>query len=621
MKTREAARWALASLPLAPVAAIVYLCFEWLFFVTKPSATAGLTFGAQLLVLLKSPQPILLPLLAVQAVASLMSLVAYPRLRGLAVAPAAVISGVLLLILIDNFTYTVFGFGMLTAGEPLRIVYAALLPVLVTVAGWKLAKWFGTAFLSRSLIYGTACLALLFASPPVAATVTKPPREPSLAPPPDAQGSRGPSSRPNILFLGIDGVDAAILSVYGYERQTTPFLESIRDQTLFFENAFTNATRTHGSLVTLLTGRLPFHTRVTFPPTVLQGEDSRRNLPMILKGLGYTTLQVGMRHYADAEDVNLMGFDAANYRWQNLEEVKPGEGTADETDVFRSAVAERLDERLGRLFGMPPVTDGFAHVEGRAVAVEWRDERRVATLERYFHEAREPWFVHLHMLDTHCCNYNPDQMHFSGGRTAQTDERDSQVREADQKVARLFAALKSSGRLERTVVVISSDHTSQWKSTERIPLMIRFPGTALKGRVAANVQTADVAPTMLAYLGAAVPEWMDGLPLTDPGRLSDDRRIFGVSDILRREGVPGLRLLLDSGPPNYGAAAAMLVQGDQWFDLRFETGVLSSGRVFEHTRPSSTVLTEVEARRAIEAVLDGVGFRVTQTGPDTKRRE
>jgi arylsulfatase A-like enzyme len=78
--------------------------------------------------------------------------------------------------------------------------------------------------------------------------------------------------------------------------------------------------------------------------------------------------------------------------------------------------------------------------------------------------------------------------------------------------------------------VINSDHASQWKITERVPLMIRFPKSAVKGRVAANVQLADVAPTMLSYLGVRIPTWMDGqslLPATAP---SPSRRIFGVSD-------------------------------------------------------------------------------------------
>ena len=90
--------------------------------------------------------------------------------------------------------------------------------------------------------------------------------------------------------------------------------------------------------------------------------------------------------------------------------------------------------------------------------------------------------MHLHLLDTHCCQWVPDRMHFSGGTSSTIDARDSQVRETDDNIRRLFDALESTGRLERTIVVINSDHASEWKITERVPLMIRFPNRALTGR-------------------------------------------------------------------------------------------------------------------------------------------
>jgi hypothetical protein len=592
------------------LAACLYVFFEWLFFITKPSPTAALGFRDQLAVLSKAPLPVLVPLLAVQIVASVLSLVRYPRVRGVALVPAAAVGGVLLLVLMDNFTYTILGFGMLAGGEPVRLAYSALLAICIAVAARRLFRVLTVVTTLRGAAVAGLLVSLLLAAVPLVAA--RPSRQPSGAGlPVMANAAAGtPAALPNIFFLGIDGVDAAILSAYGYERPTTPFLETVRQDMLVFDNAFSNATRTHGSLVTLLSGRLPFSTRVTFPPTVLQGEDAHRHLPGLLKTLGYSTLQIGMRHYADAEDANLLGFDAANYRWQNLEEVRPGRGL-DEADVFRRAVAERLDDRLGRLFGLPPVASAFAHVEGRAVAPEWRDDRRVETLERYFQQAAEPWFVHLHLLDTHCCQYRPKQMHFTGGRTREVDARDSQLVETDAHVKRLFEALEASGRLERTVVVISSDHTSQWRATERVPLMMRFPNTALKGRVSANVQLADVAPTMLGYLGLAAPPWMDGISLVDPSKVPSDRLIFGVSDIGRREGVPGLRLLLDSGPPNYGATSAMMIAGSRWYELSLRDATLSSGPVPGHSQMSAAAVPDAEARALIAARLAEAGFRVS----------
>jgi len=612
---RDALRWASASLPLAAAAGVVYVFFEWLFFVTKPSPVSSLPFAMQLGVLMKTPLPFLLVLSAVQAAAAALSLIAFPRVRLIAAAPAALAGGVLLLTLLDNFTYTIVGYGIVMAGWPMRIFYGLLLALFTAIAWLKLAAWLERGYRRRRVVSASLAVAVgLAAAPLVAAMIAEPP--PDLASPPSVAGARQQGSLPNILFLGIDGVDASLLSAYGYTVPTSPFLEHLRDESLFFENAFSNVARTHGSLVTLLTGRLPFNTRVTFPPTILQGEDSHWHLPGLLKSLGYTTLQLGMRHYADAEDANLLGaFDAANYRWQRLEDVNASTPAEDETDVFRDAIVERLVERVGHIFGFREAADIFAHVEGRAASHVWSDERRVETFVRWMPAAPQPWFVHMHLLDTHCCTYSPSRMHFTFEQVPGWAARDSQLVETDSQIAAIFQALEDAGQLDRTIVVISSDHTWRWSTTGRVPLFIRFPGAGIKGRVAANVQLADVAPTMLAYLGKAIPAWMDGVSLLDPAALVPGRPIFGVSDVAERYAHgPDFKVIKDSGPPNYGATFATVIAGNRWFEMSLADGTVRSAVVDGHTGTDLKVVSDAKARDLLMNELARTGFRVGKRG-------
>jgi arylsulfatase A-like enzyme len=600
------ATWLLVTLPLAAICTVLYFTSEWLFIVTKPSSLASLPFGVQLEVLGRAPVPLLLPLIGVQLLASLLSLIAFPKLRSIALAPAAVVGGALLLLLADNFTYTLFGFGTLTSEGVLRVIYAAAVPGFAVLAGERLHR-----VASRVSGVGRApalagTLALTFAAVPVALGAVD--QEPDPAQPPRLQGENV-VARPNILILGIDGVDADSLSAYGYERETSPYLSRLRDESLFFENAFANVGRTHGSLVALLTGRLPFSTFVTFPPTALQHDDAHRHLPAILKPKGYTSLQLGMRHYADAEDANLLGFDAANYRWQDLDHLASSSGD-DETDVFRRDVAERLDERVGHLFGLRHAIDVYAHVEGRKESPYWKDERRVETLTRYLPSAPEPWFVHTHFLDTHCCSYHPRELVFSGTDRAR-DALDSQLREADSHVAEVIEALRTSGRLERTIVVITSDHTNGWTTKGRVPLLIRFPGAAITGRVRENVQLVDIAPTLLDYLDEPIPAWMDGISLLDEKRRGQTRPIFGVSEVAGRHGVGHMLTALDdAGAPNYGAGSVTLIAGTRWYELSLEDGRLASGDVPGHTASSAPILSEDAVRSLIEGKLAEAGFRI-----------
>jgi hypothetical protein len=610
----SATRWWLASVPLAPLATIILLFSEWLFQVTKPSPLSALPLGSQLKVLLSALDVRTLNwILCAQLAASSASVVRYPRARTLALWPAAAIGGLLLLLLLDNFTYTLFGIGVTRAGAVLRVAYALALCALIFLVWWKLASGLLPRAHHTTWSIWAGAVSLLFIGAP--RMLVTPPGAPAAVdvrlPVFDARARV--SELPNVLFLGIDGVDAALTSAYGYERQTTPFLEAFARDALVFEHAFANASRTHGSLVTLLTGRLPFSTHVTFRPTFLQGEDADRTLPAVLKALGYTTLQVGMRHYADAEDTNVHGFDAANYRWQRIDAIGRETTARSDADLFRSIVSERISERLMRMVWGTPIADGFAHVEGRAVVPQWQDDRRVATLIEFFNSAPKPWFAHAHLLDTHCCVWRPSRMHFAGGPSKAIDGRDSQVKETDQDMRELFEALAASGQLERTIIVISSDHGAGWKATERVPLLMRFPHGEHAGRVAQTVQLADVAPTVLAYLGITPPEWMDGDSVL-PGQLPPSSRpVFAVSDVQAYGGPSGARVLRDVSR-NHGVAAAMVVVGPDLFELRLDTGALS-GRRWRPLHSGDAVVSEEEARGLLRTVLADAGMAVAGAEP------
>ena len=603
---RARVSWFVLTLPLAATCALLYMASEWLFIVTRPSALGSMPLSVELSALGRATAPMMIPLLGTQLVASMLSLVAFPRFRGLAVVPSAIIGGALLLLLVDNFTYTVFGFGVVTSDGLVRVLYAAVVPAMVVVAGERMHRLAANAarvrlapVLTCAATIGIATLALVIAAVDDA---------PDLAEPPPIEGSSR-ATRPNIIILGIDGVDADSLSAYGYERDTSPYLSQLRDESLFFENAFSNVGRTHGSLVALLTGRLPFSTYVTFPPTSLRSDDSHRHMPALLKPKGYTSLQLGMRHYADAEDANLLGFDAANYRWQDLDHITSASGD-DEADVFRRDVAERLDERVGHLFGLRHAIDVYAHVEGKKESPYWKDERRVETLTRYLPSAPEPWFVHTHFLDTHCCSYHPKVLVFTGPDRAR-DALDSQLREADDHVREVIESLRASGRLDRTIVVITSDHTNGWTTRGRVPLLIRFPGAAITGRVRENVQLVDIAPTLMDYLDEPVPSWMDGVSLLDEAQRKRSRPIFAVSEVAGRHGVGHMLTMLDdAGAPNYGTGTATLVSGARWFELALDDGRFSSGDVPGHTAPDAPALDDASARKVLEARLAAAGFRV-----------
>ena len=79
----------------------------------------------------------------------------------------------------------------------------------------------------------------------------------------------------------------------------------------------------------------------------------------------------------------------------------------------------------------------------------------------------------------------------------------------DDHMSRLIGVLRDTGRLDRTVIIVTSDHgemlgergawykMSFFEGSARVPLIVRAPGLFRRGRVAAAVSTMDLLPTLV----------------------------------------------------------------------------------------------------------------------------
>lgn len=587
--------WIALTLPLPLAALAAYALFEWLFFVTKPSVLSALSWSDRLTALVETPAPFIPFVLAVQAIATLIAILAYKHLRGLAVVPAGLIAGCLGLVLLDNFTHVLFGFSSTNVDVRLRYVYAVVLLLLITAAShWLYGLLDAGSPARRALVI--ALIALPSFVTFVVAEVQRP-RVGGLFSFGDAR--RGQAQLPNVLLLTNDSLEARYMSVYGSAKRTTPFLESLRDETLFCENAFTNACRTYGSMIVFLTGKRPTSTRVLDPPSMVYGQARHEHLPGILQKHGYRTLQLTMKHYADAADANLVGaFDLANYDWEMLRLGRVDSAT-DTARVFRLQVFDRLQERLTRIFAGKDRAS-FAFVIGKRRPPYWSDSRRVNTLIDFMSESSEPWFAHVHLLDTHEGITGEDEV-----------DPDVKLREADDHMRAVFGALKKTGQLDRTIVAISSDHGRDWQTRDRVPLLIRFPNARHARRESRNVQTADIAPTTLDALGLPIPPWMDGHSLLRP---LPDRNVVSLCGVAAQPtGKPDDAAKLRV--PNFGTASAMIVVGSWWYELQLANGTLRVGPVAGHTVPTPQTPPPV-ARAALERELTAAGFVLGRsTGP------
>jgi arylsulfatase A-like enzyme len=181
----------------------------------------------------------------------------------------------------------------------------------------------------------------------------------------------------------------------------------------------------------------------------------------------------------------------------------------------------------------------------------------------------------------------------------------AELRGLDDALGELFDALRAQGRLERAVLMVTSDHGESFGEHGQVvhgrtlypevcdvPLLVHAPGRVPAGvRVDAQVRTIDVAPTLLAFAGLPRVPGIQGEPLfpLDAGALEGRvaRSAVGLNDsapdqdfaavasegrlyiLERRSGTvefydlrsdPGARLNLGRGHPEAARFAALLAE-------------------------------------------------------------
>ncbi len=346
----------------------------------------------------------------------------------------------------------------------------------------------------------------------------------------------GRRERPDVVFYVIDAGDANLMSLYGYERPTTPFLERLAAEGVLFTRAYSNATWTQPSTVSFMT---------SLHHSVLGG---------LRRGIHSTPVPAAATTMAEH-------FRRAGYQTASL----------------------TANPNAGRLLGLERGVDWLRDLE-----TEHHSTSSVELHEQYvrFREAYPgaPTWVHFQTTDVH----EPHEPHepFAGrfvsaqerarleewtgrfwqaggdlfGTTSIDDFYDRAIERAgidrrayfevrrglydetmvhqDHALEELVARLKATGAWQNTLFVVASDHghpagtfvrfgralfdprPEPWQGAlfdayaTRVPLLVIWPGHLEGGRkIDQAVSMIDVLPTLLDLLGLPLPEVAQGRSL------------------------------------------------------------------------------------------------------------
>ena len=617
------------NLPLHPASLVsltitssfIYIFLEWIFIFTRPSYLRTVPFGEKFAALTSSAGLIIYSGLLILLPILLLLCIRQQKGRSILSAIAILIPTILLaltlLLLVDNFTYTVFHFGIISTRGVLRALYAVLLILLTLYLYPRMIEFAGllSAFFSRQTTFARRLPLVIVLLLSAAAVLLPANFTPVKAAQIKQTIASSRNTLPDILLITVDGVNAEYTSIYGGERDTTPFLRELAQESFLAENDFANAQGTIGAITSLLSGKYPADTRVIYSSDMLQGLDAYQHLPGILNTYGYYTAQLSNEVYADAYKTNFQSaFDEANGRSTNersisnvVAKIYPGV-----TSIFQQEVLERISDRLAHIFFLRDMTNPYKQVT--EAPQKFDDAEKIDQVKEILESKREPVFIHLHWMGTHGPNYYPEQQVFSSGMDLQDQELNKQlfyfdsILEFDRAMAELYQFLADNNRLNHTILVITSDHSQKWTNS-RLPLLIHFPSSVEKNRIASNVENVDVAPTLLDYLGIQQPAWMPGQSLIT-GDYQTHPIITAKIPKSTRDDVTGKVVYPESKPPFYQFGRMSVIVCDQWFELDLTDLTTKSGSVAAYSTPCASTLTTEQAIKEIANYFDRYGFDV-----------
>ncbi|MDO6677545.1 sulfatase-like hydrolase/transferase [Shewanella sp. 4_MG-2023] len=593
----------------------LYYLMEWSFFLSRPSMLSYLSLTDSLLLLFTAPFPLLL--LSLSSVCLITFLAFFIPKKSIIIDRVAYVVPALILtcmafLMLDNFTYTVFGIASHSATTLMSQGYywimITLLFIYFTNKMSMVIESKGTLCEHLKPFYILFITLILLSILSLWMTYSQP-----LNTKLELDVSAKKTDFPNIIFFSADGVNSKNMSVYGYKRDTTPFLNSISHESVIYQNHWTNSAKTTGSVGALLSGKYPTRTKVIFRPDTFKGQDMFQHLPGILKNQGYYNFDISLRHYIDPADLKMRNaFDYANHRLLANQLF-----TANNLFLLRWPVAtqfleenwQRLYQRLAHLIDYKSMVNPHRLVnQGAEVPAIFSDIDRMKQLKEQIKIAPRPYFANVHLLGPHGKKFDYEKAIFTQTKAQpehwMPDHYDNAIFQWDAYSKEIYQLVQEQGELDNTLLVFSSDHGKRHVINETLPLIIRYPKKEYTGSVILPSQRMDIAPTVLSYLGVKPPQWMDGHSLLSRGK--EAYPIFIVSSSKQQAINAGdWKVAANLTYPFYSLGSISMAYCGTLYSIDINNiNALSFEHQKVHARDSVCPLEDLTPKLAYEMILD-----------------
>src|SRR6266853_329165 len=342
------------------------------------------------------------------------------------------------------------------------------------------------------------------------------------------------AERPNVLFILCDDLRPYALGCYGSPHVRTPNIDRLAAEGVRFQNSFCTTSLCSPSRASILTGLYAHHHGVrdnfTELPAQLPHWASR------LHEAGYATAYLGKWHMGEENDMPRPGFDyfvthKGQGKYFDTEWNVNGNRAGVIPGYYTTIVTDMALDWLKRDHAGKPWALCIGHKAPHSFYFPEKkyedsfDSVRVPYPQTAFELDDKPAWIKERLYTWHGI-YGP----LFEWRKKFPDDRPEAVKDfenmvhaywgtilsVDDSVARLVDYLKSTGELDRTIILLMGDNgllegehgmvdkRTMHEPSIRIPLIVRFPPLTREPRVIGQqVLTLDIAPSILELCGAA----------------------------------------------------------------------------------------------------------------------
>ncbi len=432
----------------------------------------------------------------------------------------------------------------------------------------------------------------------------------------------------SIILVTVDCLRADHAGFMGYDRPTTPFLDSLAKESFVFPAAIVAGAPTYYSFPAILASRYP----LALGRDVLGLAPDESTLTSVLKEAGYATASFSAANpYITSRFGYQHGFDT----FRDFLNDAPEPLTIDNvTTLEGSGWTSRLNRKLQKLNSGPfrAIYDEmyFRYCQRVTPPANSLDAlRRFPAADVIVNEVCQwlasigdaPFFLWLHLMDPHAPYYPKEDALALMGHGPVTPARarylnsywnrselgprrldrhredvvalyDSGVRWVDAQLERLIETLRGSGRWDNSIFAFTADHGEEFlehggryhppsrlmEEIINVPLLLRVPGSAKKEVAKSPFSLLHLAPTLLDAARLPIPVSFEGQsywPQVQHGEVFDGAAISecvaGCTNPFRPENRMGPRVL-SVREARFKLMLQFDPPGEQLYDLEADPG-------------------------------------------------